>query len=87
MAKRNRKLESIYKDCKSDAIDYQIIALGIMYFRVTAPYWLLLGQKIHYLDFYKYVLKLHHLLSDFVQNSSSAFPPDFIPPHNEHFNT
>ncbi|KAK2147620.1 hypothetical protein LSH36_544g05064 [Paralvinella palmiformis] len=51
-----------------------------------APYWFLLGQKIHYLDFYKYVEKLHCLLSEFAHDSSPAFLPDFVPLHNEHFN-
>ena len=71
----------VFTRLKSDANDYQIIALGILYFRVTAPYWLLLGQKIHFLDFYEYVVKLHCLLSDFAQDSSPAFQPDFIPPN------
>ena len=51
LAKQNRKIQSICADNKCDQVDCHATALGLLYFRVTGPYWELLAQDIHYLDF------------------------------------
>ena len=43
MSDLNWKQEGILLDSQSDIIDYHLVALGLMFFRLTGPYWCLLG--------------------------------------------
>ena len=62
MAALNWKQEGILLDSRSTIIDNHLIALGLMYFRLTGPYWRLLGKSIHVLDFYKHVEQMTQFL-------------------------
>ena len=56
MADRNQKLESVLNDAESDSVAVYVLALALMYHKVTGSYWKLLGSKTHYLDFYQHVV-------------------------------
>ncbi|XP_033123577.1 uncharacterized protein LOC117122178 [Anneissia japonica] len=53
--KLNLKVESVLHDCLSSEIMSLLGALGLIYFSVTGPFWLLLCGTTQYLDFFKYV--------------------------------
>ncbi|KAL8599847.1 hypothetical protein ACOMHN_038420 [Nucella lapillus] len=46
LAKVNKKIDSVLADNGSDVIDCHIITLGLLYFRITGPYWSLLGKSL-----------------------------------------
>ena len=49
-------------DLHCDGVDNWLVALGILYYRFTGPYWKLLGTDIHYLDFYAHVVMMKQFL-------------------------
>ena len=75
----NKKLESVKEDNRCGEIDCQIIALGLIFYRITGPYWQLLGSEIHYLDFSSHVVKMHAFLLQWAEDPSDAFIQDFEP--------
>ena len=78
LQKINRKLESIQEDNRSDEIDCQLIALGLFY-KVTGPYWELLGRDVHCLDFCTHVVRMHDFLQKWADNAVDAFADQFEP--------
>ena len=72
MADRNQKLESVLNDPESDSVAVYVLALALMYHRVTGSYWKLLGSKTHYLDFYQHVVELRALLQEWTTDASSS---------------
>ena len=58
----NWKQEGILLDSQSDAIDNHLVALGLLFFRLTGPYWILLGKPLHHLDFYRHVVDMKAFL-------------------------
>ena len=52
----------VQEDNRSDEFDCQLIALGLLCYRVTGPYWELLGRDAHYLDFCTHVVRMHDFL-------------------------
>ena len=58
----NWKQDGILADLSCDVLDNHLIALGLMYFRLTQPYWQLLGQDVRYLEFYAYVVMMKQFL-------------------------
>ena len=79
MADRNQKLESVLNDAESDSVAVFVLALALMYHRVTGSYWKLLGSKTHYLDFYQHVVELRALLEERTTDASTIFM-DHLPP-------
>ena len=75
----NKKLESIMEDNQSHGIDCQVVALGLVYFQVTGPYWQLLGQGLHYLHFFAYVEELYSFFRKWSDDPNDAFSADFHP--------
>ncbi|XP_070213309.1 uncharacterized protein [Littorina saxatilis] len=73
---RNKKVEVVLADCQSELTDCHIIALGLLYFRLTGPYWSLLGSRVHYLDFHMSVERMHAALRDWQQDASPLLRPD-----------
>ena len=67
----NLKLKSVLEDSKCEKIADLIRALGIIYYSVTGPYWLLVQSQVKYLHFHKYVQEMHHNL---VNWSTDATP-------------
>ena len=56
----NLKLESVMHDCNSTEILALARALGILYYKVTYPFWLLLqDEDIEYVDQYCYIQEMY----------------------------
>ena len=85
LAKQNRKIQSICADNKCDQVDCHVTALGLLYFRVTGPYWELLAQDIHYLDFCIYVNQLLQHFQRWAANPADAFSQEFDPLFGKRF--
>ena len=66
----NLKQESVLYDAECNSVDVLIIALGIMYHKVTGPYWILMGMDIQYLNFYLHVTAMHEALSTWELDAS-----------------
>ena len=64
MPDKNQKLESELNDAESDAVAVYVLALSLMYQKVTGSYCELLGFKTHNLGFYQYVIELQALLEE-----------------------
>ncbi|KAL3857378.1 hypothetical protein ACJMK2_012053 [Sinanodonta woodiana] len=79
---KNWKQDGILHDITCDDIDAALVALGIIFFRVTQPYWQLLGRPIAYLDFYQYVVLLRSFLKIWSVQPTDAFTKDFEPLFN-----
>ena len=54
----NLKVDSIFHDAQSDELNAFVRALGILYYKVTGPFWKMLNGNINYVDLYKYVQKM-----------------------------
>ena len=78
----NLKLRSVLADAESDGIDMFITALGILYHKVTGPYWQLVRSDVKYLDFHVYVGKLAESLEVWSHDASSLLQPTMF----ENFN-
>ena len=85
LAKLNRKIQSICADNKCDQVDCHVTPLGLLYFHVTGPYWELLAQDIHYLDFCIYVNQLLQHFQRWAANPVDAFSQEFDPLFGKHF--
>ena len=81
----NLKLQSVLYDSKSIHVQALTKALGLIYYRVTGPFWDMLKGNVQYVDQYRYVQKM---LSCFKEWSKDATPlmsvdtlemfPDFV---------
>ena len=59
--------DGVYQDQQDQSMSASLLALGIIYFWVTKPYWLLLRKLIHYLDFYSYLVLMQSFLTRWVR--------------------
>ena len=76
MSSLNRKQDSVLLDVKCETLDCAMVALGVVYEKITGPYWLLMGQEVHYLDFYMHVCSLHQALTDWSADATEMFKKD-----------
>ena len=76
LPEKNQKLESVLYDAKSDAVGVYVLTLAMVFFRITGPYWQLLGTKTHYLDFFQQVVALRAQLQEWTTEADSIFTPD-----------
>ena len=76
LPEKNQKLESVLYDAKSDAVGVYVLTLAMVFFRITGPYWQLLGTKTHYLDFFQHVVALRAQLQEWTTEADSIFTPD-----------
>jgi len=67
----NLKLDSVLHDMKSPEITSLLRALGIMFFKITGPYWNLMKSDTHYLDLHIYIQVLLKALKAWSVDSSS----------------
>ena len=65
----NLKLQSVYEDCKSPDLQALVKALGIVYYKITGPFWQMLNGDTQYVDQYKFV---QHMLAQFKIWSTDA---------------
>ena len=73
LPKLNKKLQGVLADTMDDNIDCCLIALGILFYRVTGLFWVLLGQGIHCLDLYQHVEKMYNFFRDWSHDPADAF--------------
>ena len=73
MPDRNQKLDSVLCDALSDQVHVYILVLTMLFFRLTGPYWQLLGSHTHYLDFYQHVVAMRGQLMEWSQDASGIF--------------
>ena len=59
MTTLNWKQEGVLADNKCDTLDNHLVALGLLLFRMTGPYWRLLGQSLY---FYTFVVMMQQFL-------------------------
>ena len=70
---------SVLADATSDQAAVYLLTLALLYFRLTGPYWRLLGSKTHYLDFYKHVVQTKDQLDQWSQNARTIFSAELPP--------
>ena len=75
----NLKLQSVHADCKSDTIDEFMVAIGILYYRVTGPYWQLIASQTKYLDFYQYAQKMLNAFREWATDAKTLLQKDSPP--------
>ena len=57
--KPNWKQQGVLEDMKCDQIDNILVALGLLYFRLTGPYWRLLQKPdLQVVTFYTYTVMM-----------------------------
>ena len=56
MSQRNWKQDGILRALQCPDVLAALLAIAIIYLRLTKPYWQLLGRPIHYLDLYANVI-------------------------------
>ena len=66
----NLKLESVLLDAKCDYVQALIRSLGIVFYKVTGPFWALLNSNVEYLDLYVYVQKMFRHFQEWSVDSS-----------------
>ena len=76
LPEKNQKLESVLYDVKSDAVGVYVLTLAMAFFRITGPYWQLLGTKTHYLVFFQHVVALRAQLQEWTTEADTIFTPD-----------
>lgn len=85
LPEKNKKIESVFLDAMSDELAPYVLALALLFYHVTGPYWNLLGSGILYLDFYLHVVATKDKLEEWSQDSSTIFddtsPPLFCSQH------
>lgn len=55
---KNLKQQSVLADAESDEIDDMIAALGIVFYKITGPYWNLVKSNTPYLAFYQFASQM-----------------------------
>ncbi|XP_070191321.1 uncharacterized protein [Littorina saxatilis] len=80
----NLKLESVEADLHDQRLVALLAALGVLYFRVTGPYWQLLHSDLPYTEFYKYVQKMYACFTLWEANASVMLDGDFEGIFDEH---
>ena len=75
MPEKNGKLRSVLFDAACDQLAAYILALALVFYRITGPYWDLLGTGIHYLDFHVDVVSMKAELQEWSEDAKSMFDP------------
>ena len=76
LPERNGKLESVLSDALCDQLAHYVLALALLFFRVTGPYWELLGSGVLYLDFFLHVVAMKQQLQEWSDDASTIFNPE-----------
>jgi aubergine-like protein len=72
----NLKLESVLADCKCSSLKSLTRALGILYYKVTCPFWEMLLGGVQYVDQYLYVQQMLAKFRLWAQDSSLLMAKD-----------
>ena len=73
MPQKNKKLESVLSDAQSDKVAVYVLTLAMIFYRITGPYWQVLGSHTQYLDFYQHVVELQTQLKEWMDDASTIF--------------
>jgi aubergine-like protein len=76
MPHKNGKLKSVLFDACCDHVAAYTLTLALLFFRLTGPYWQLLGSDLHYLDFHEHVVNMRDQLNDWSKNAQGIFSPE-----------
>lgn len=61
----NRKIQAVHADLLCSRIITVFVVAGLMYVRVTGPYWqLVTSGKVSYLEIYPHIQSLHSFLTE-----------------------
>ena len=72
----NQKLESVFEDITCEIVRALMRALGIIYYKISGPYWLLIKSDTQYVDFFYYVQKMHCSFKEWSVDSSPLLNPE-----------
>ena len=72
----NQKLESVFEDITCEIVRALMHALGIIYYKISGPYWLLIKSDTQYVDFFYYVQKMHSSFKEWSVDSLPLLNPD-----------
>ena len=67
---RNLKLEGVYCDATSDHLQACVRALGIIFHKITGPFWRMLQSDVNYADLHVYIQKMHKCFQQWSVDSS-----------------
>ena len=82
----NLKLQSVLLDASSVEIQSLIRALGIVFCKITGPWWEMLNGGVEYVDQYKYIQTMLSKFRDWSTDASELLEagcgifPDYLPP-------
>ncbi|KAH3790374.1 hypothetical protein DPMN_168573 [Dreissena polymorpha] len=86
VGKPNRKLQAVEADLNSKEIVTMLMALGLIYMKITGPYWnLITSGDIAYLELYPHIQKLHKYLENICERPELLAVTDDLPWHVEEF--
>ena len=74
----NLKQQSVLADAQFEEIHALLITLGIMFYVLTGPYWILVQSKMEYLDFYRPITHINEKLKEFAEDPSRLLDRDCI---------
>ena len=74
---RNLKLESVFLDALSPELQALVRALGLIYYKVTGPFWNMLHSGVEYVDQYLYVQEMLKCFKELAVDSSLLLQEDF----------
>lgn len=72
----NLKLQSVLADCQSPTVINLIKALGVVYYKITGPFWEMLQGEVQYLDQYKYIQEMLKKFQLWADDASSLLSKD-----------
>ena len=70
---KNLKLQSVLADANSPEINLLLLAVAIIYFTITGPFWKLINSNIQYLDLHSYITPMVSSFRSFSNDSSTLF--------------
>ena len=85
----NLKLQSVLLDASSVEIQSLIRALGIVFCKITGPWWEMLNGGVEYVDQYKYIQTMLSKFRDWSTDASELLEagcgifPDYLPPKSD----
>lgn len=59
----NLKQDSVLYDASCQSVDAMTVSLGIVFHKITGPYWILIGSDVQYLDFFQHVMEMYEALA------------------------
>ena len=74
----NLKLQSVELDVNDPRVLALLCAVGLIYMRVTGPYWKLMNRKVVYADLHRFIQRLTPHIRNWCNDASSLLDPAFL---------